>query len=270
VIELGPVATTAAAAVAPAAGPATPNSPWKIAAKPVAAAGAATTAPYTALSNPDSNSSKQQAAAPSSKDAAAAAGDAAGGKGVLAKTSVGAALQRTSVYGLAGAAPVGIITLEDVLEELMQVGVVVLWCVVVCCGVVCCYLVEACRRLTSSAGCPQCLVLHGADACGLRVCSQCSVLLAYGCWFDVRLALVLRLLASSHWRTCWKSSCRWVWSCGCLWFVVLSYVVLWCGVLLLNCAAGRLQLQGVLSAWCCLELMHVGQGCARRVCVAVI
>jgi hypothetical protein len=127
VIELGPLATSAAvaaAAPAPAAGPAAPSNPWKIAAKPVAATGAAT-APDTALSNPDS--SKQPAAA-SSKDAAgaAAAGDAAGGKGVLAKTSVGAALQRTSVYGLTGAAPVGIITLEDVLEELMQVGVVAL------------------------------------------------------------------------------------------------------------------------------------------------
>jgi hypothetical protein len=32
------------------------------------------------------------------------------------------------------AAPVGIITLEDVLEELMQAGVVVSWCVVACFG----------------------------------------------------------------------------------------------------------------------------------------
>jgi hypothetical protein len=136
VIELGPLAAAAAPAAAAgtaaaAAGPAAPSSPphWKIPAKPgqiTAAAAGAANALDTGLSNPDSSSKQPPAAAgkdaAADDDGAAAGADAAGAKDVLAKTSVGAALQRSSVFGMTGAVPVGIITLEDVLEELMQVG----------------------------------------------------------------------------------------------------------------------------------------------------
>jgi hypothetical protein len=143
VIELGPLAShtaTSHAAVANAAAAAAPaafssGSPtWKISTKPsqtaTAAAGdhpAGNAAPDTGLSHPHSSSTQQPLAGKdATKDAsavaAAAAGDVSTGKDVLAKTSAGVALQRTSVYGLTGAVPVGVITLEDVLEELMQVG----------------------------------------------------------------------------------------------------------------------------------------------------